>query len=89
MKPLRLALQAFGPFWNRVEVDFRPAHSQGLFLIHGPVGSGKTTLLDGICYALYGVSSGGERSPEQLRSDLAPDSTDTLVEFDFQADGVD
>lgn len=88
MKPLRLALQAFGPFWNRIEIDFRPAQSQGLFLIHGPVGSGKTTLLDGICYALYGVSSGGERSPEQLRSDLAPDSTDTLVEFDFQADGV-
>jgi exonuclease SbcC len=88
VKPLRLALQAFGPFWNRIEIDFRPAQSQGLFLIHGPVGSGKTTLLDGICYALYGVSSGGERSPEQLRSDLAPDSTDTLVEFDFQADGV-
>lgn len=89
MKPLRLALQAFGPFWNRVEVDFRPAQAQGLFLIHGPVGSGKTSLLDGICYALYGVSSGGERSPEQLRSDMAPDSTDTLVEFDFQADGTD
>jgi exonuclease SbcC len=87
MKPLRLALQAFGPFWNRVEVDFRPAQAQGLFLIHGPVGSGKTTLLDGICYALYGVSSGGERSPEQLRSDLASDSTPTVVEFDFQADG--
>lgn len=87
MKPLRLALQAFGPFWNRVEVDFRPAQAQGLFLIHGPVGSGKTTLLDGICYALYGVSSGGERSPEQLRSDLASDATPTLVEFDFQADG--
>lgn len=88
MKPLRLALQAFGPFWNRIEVDFRPAQAQGLFLIHGPVGSGKTTLLDGICYALYGVSSGGERSPEQLRNDLAPESTDTLVEFDFQADGA-
>jgi len=87
VKPLRLALQAFGPFWNRVEVDFRPAQAQGLFLIHGPVGSGKTTLLDGICYALYGLSSGGERSPEQLRSDLAPDSTPTKVEFDFQADG--
>ncbi|MBX3167702.1 MAG: SMC family ATPase [Candidatus Eremiobacteraeota bacterium] len=89
MKPLRLALQAFGPFWNRVEVDFRPAQAQGLFLIHGPVGSGKTTLLDGICYALYGVSSGGERSPEQLRSDLAPDSTETRVEFDFQTDGTE
>jgi len=70
-----------------VEVDFQPAQAQGLFLIHGPVGSGKTTLLDGICYALYGLSSGGERSPEQLRSDLAPDSTPTRVEFDFQADG--
>lgn len=87
MKPLRLALQAFGPFWNRIEVDFRPAQAQGLFLIHGPVGSGKTSLLDGICYALYGVSSGGERAPEQLRSDLASDSTDTLVEFEFLADG--
>ncbi|MFN8610196.1 MAG: SMC family ATPase [Vulcanimicrobiota bacterium] len=87
MKPLRLALQAFGPFWNRIEVDFRPAQAHGLFLIHGPVGSGKTSLLDGICYALYGVSSGGERSPEQLRSDLAPDSTPTVVEFDFLADG--
>ncbi|MBS2037658.1 SMC family ATPase [bacterium] len=87
MKPLRLALQAFGPFWNRVEVDFRPAQAHGLFLIHGPVGSGKTSLLDGICYALYGVSSGGERSPEQLRNDMANDSTPTIVEFDFQADG--
>lgn len=88
MKPLRLALQAFGPFWNRVEVDFGVLQSQGLFLIHGPVGSGKTTLLDGICFCLYGVSSGGERSPAQLRCDLAPESATTQVEFDFEAAGT-
>lgn len=87
MKPLRLALQAFGPFWNRAEIDFHPTLPQGLFLIHGPVGSGKTTLLDGICFSLYGVSSGGERLAQQLRSDLAPDSTPTIVEFDFEAAG--
>ena len=81
-------LQAFGPFWNRAEVDFRRVHSQGLFLIHGPVGSGKTTLLDGICFSLYGVSSGGERSPQQLRCDLAPTSTPTRIEFEFEAGGV-
>ncbi|MBT9588051.1 SMC family ATPase [bacterium] len=87
MKPLRLSLQAFGPFWNRAEVDFQTVHPQGLFLIHGPVGSGKTSLLDGICFSLYGVSSGGERSPQQLRCDLATDSTPTRVEFEFEAGG--
>jgi exonuclease SbcC len=88
MKPLRLSLQAFGPFWNRAEVEFQRVHPQGLFLIHGPVGSGKTSLLDGICFALYGVSSGGERAPEQLRCDLAPESTPTRIEFEFEAGGT-
>lgn len=87
MKPLRLAAQAFGPFWNQVEVDFQPVHPHGLFLIHGPVGSGKTSLMDAICFSLFGVSSGGERSAAQLRCDLAADSTATLVEFDFEAQG--
>lgn len=85
MKPLRLRMQAFGPFWERAEVDFAPVGRQGLFLIHGPVGSGKTTLLDAIAFALYGVSSGGERTPAELRCDLASPELPTEVWLEFAA----
>lgn len=88
MKPQKLSLQAFGPFWNRAEIDFSQLQQGGLFLIHGPVGSGKTSLLDALCFALYGISSGGERAPQQLRCDLAPESLPTRVEFQFEAEAV-
>ena len=62
MKPLRLEMQAFGPFRGRETVDFERL-SGSLFLITGPIGAGKTTILDAICFALYGESSGKGRSP--------------------------
>ncbi|WRK55331.1 hypothetical protein SD457_11350 [Coprobacillaceae bacterium CR2/5/TPMF4] len=34
-------------------------------------------------FALYGVSSGSERSSEQFRSDLAGNDTPTYVELEF------
>ena len=58
MKPLILELQAFGPFAHRQVIDFRVLGSKTFFLIHGPTGSGKTTILDGMCFALFGDSSG-------------------------------
>lgn len=88
MKPRRLSMQAFGPYWKRTEVDFTGVPRQGLFLIHGPVGSGKTSLLDAITFALYGESSGGERVRQEMRNDLAPDSLPTVVEFEFEADAT-
>ena len=83
MKPLRLEMQAFGPFARRQVIDFRQLGSKTFFLIHGPTGSGKTSILDGICFALFGDSSGGERDGRQMRSHHADADTLTEVCFDF------
>lgn len=83
MKPLRIEMQAFGPFAHRQVIDFRELGSKTFFLIHGPTGSGKTTLLDGMCFALFGDSSGGEREGHQMRSHHAQPDTLTEVCFDF------
>ncbi len=87
MKPARLMLKAFGPFANREEVDFTRLPSDALFLIHGPTGAGKTSILDGICYALYGETSGSERTAKEMRSHHAPDDMLTEVEFEFALGG--
>jgi exonuclease SbcC len=83
MKPLALEMQAFGPFAGRQVIDFRELGSKTFFLIHGPTGSGKTTILDGICFALFGDSSGGERDGRQMRSHHADVNTLTEVRLDF------
>lgn len=83
MKPLRLEMTAFGPFAGKEVVDFRDLRGARLFLIHGDTGAGKSTILDGICTALYGASAGGERTPEQLRSDHADPDTMTELQLDF------
>ncbi|WP_059415767.1 AAA family ATPase [Cupriavidus basilensis] len=83
MRPLHLALQAFGPFAAREEIDFSRLGEQAFFLIHGPTGAGKTTLLDAICFALYGDTSGGERSAQDMRSANADPGLRTEVTFEF------
>ncbi|MGD9299314.1 MAG: SMC family ATPase, partial [Thiohalocapsa sp.] len=83
MRPLKLQVQAFGPFVARQSLDFGQLGEQRLFLISGPTGAGKTTLLDAIAFALYGASSGEERSAEQLRSQQADPRERTEVELDF------
>ncbi len=83
MKPLKLSLQAFGPFAGREEVDFTRLPPGALFLITGPTGAGKTSILDGITYALYGDTSGGERSAREMRSHHADAALQTEVEFEF------
>lgn len=83
MKPLRLVMQAFGPYAARQEIDFRQLGGRSLFLIHGQTGAGKTSILDAICFALYGESSGSFREPRTLRSDHAPPDVSTEVGFDF------
>ncbi|MFC4158760.1 AAA family ATPase [Chitinimonas lacunae] len=84
MKPLHLSLQAFGPFAACETVDFTCLPPDALFLIHGPTGAGKTSLLDGICFALYGETSGSERQGREMRSHHAVSTVATEVEFEFE-----
>ncbi len=83
MRPMRLVTQAFGPYATELVLDFTDLGDRTLFLIHGPTGAGKTSILDAICFALYGVCSGGHREAKQARSDHADPSVSTEVTFDF------
>ena len=86
MKPLKLEMSAFGSYAGLVEVDFTKAGS-GLFLITGDTGAGKTTIFDGIAYALYDETSGGERSGSMMRSQFADAKTETYVKLTFLSHG--
>lgn len=87
MRPERLRLKAFGPYAAEQLIDFRTLKNHNFLLICGPVGAGKTAILDGITYALYGVTSGGERQGSQMRSHFADDSQTTEVSLDFRLHG--
>lgn len=84
MRPCKLTLTAFGPFATSETIDFTKLPPDALFLIHGPTGAGKTSILDGICYALYGVTSGDERTGKQMRSQHAPENLSTEIELEFK-----
>ncbi|VAW65123.1 Exonuclease SbcC, partial [hydrothermal vent metagenome] len=83
MKPIKLSVQAFGPFVVKEEIDFSLLGTNPLFLINGPTGSGKSTILDAICFALYGKTTGNDRDGAQMRCDQADANTLTKVVFDF------
>ncbi|TPQ30362.1 AAA family ATPase [Cupriavidus pinatubonensis] len=83
MRPLHLTMQAFGPFSGTEAIDFTRLGEQAFFLIHGPTGAGKTTLLDAVCFALYGDTSGGERSAQAMRSANAAPGLRTEVALEF------
>ncbi|MGN1306233.1 MAG: AAA family ATPase [Faecousia sp.] len=90
MKPLRLELQAFGPYADRQSIDFEKLAEKGMFLIKGPTGSGKTTIFDAMTFALYGGSSGddsknkfGRNDLEEWRCNQADKSVATEVCFTF------
>jgi len=51
VKPLRLVVEGFTSFRDRVELDLS---GLDLFAITGPTGSGKSSLIDAIVFALYG-----------------------------------
>ena len=83
MKPLRLKMQAFGPYAGTVDLDFSKLGDTKLFLITGPTGAGKTTILDAMTFALYGDASGDSRDSNNVRSDFADASIFTEVIFEF------
>lgn len=83
MRPVTLTLCAWGPYPERVTVDFTKFSEGSVFLVTGPTGAGKTTIFDAICYALYGNVSGNNREKTTLRSDFAEPELDTYVELTF------
>ncbi len=87
MRPIRLTVTAFGPFAGTQSLDFEALGEAPLFLINGPTGAGKTMLLDALCFALYGESTGGERSAGDLRCDRADPDVATRVELVLELAG--
>lgn len=89
MKPLRLQMQAFGPFATAIDISFDCVFDGGLFLLHGRTGAGKTTILDGLCFALFGRPSTPEREKDlrALRSDAAAADCQTEVTLIFAIGG--
>ena len=94
MKPIKLELQAFGPFVEKQVVDFERLGRDGIFLVKGPTGSGKTTIFDAMTFALFGGGSGEDAKQKNGRNDLkewrctqALPDTVTYVSFTFEAHG--
>lgn len=83
MKPLKLTMQAFGPYAGVETIDFRQLGNRTMFVISGKTGSGKTTIFDGISFAIYGKASGEDRSGADLRSQFASDDLLTEVSLEF------
>jgi len=84
VKLKKLTMQAFGPYADKVEIDFENNNiNEGLLLFTGDTGAGKTSIFDAICFALYGESSGGYREKDSFRSDYADNDLQTFVELEF------
>ena len=83
MRPVRLTMQAFGPYPGREVVDFRHAVEAGVFGIYGQTGSGKSTLFSAMTFALFGQASRHDQEAPTLRSDHAEPGVATEVEFVF------
>ncbi|MBM3684828.1 MAG: SMC family ATPase, partial [Actinobacteria bacterium] len=85
MRPLRIEFAAFGPYPERVVVDFAALTHRGLFVIAGDTGTGKTTIFDAMLYALFGRT---RVDAEEVRSHHADSDVRTAVRFDFEAGGT-
>lgn len=84
MKPVKLTMQAFGPFAGKETIDFASLGSNPLFLINGPTGAGKSSILDAICFGLYGQTTGAERDGSQMRCDHSDLAVLTEVTLEFE-----
>ena len=83
MRLHRLAVEGFGPFREKQEVDFDGFADDGIFLIAGRTGAGKSSILDAVCFGLYGGVPRYDSGEKRLRSDHSEldDPTSVTVEF--------
>ncbi len=89
MRPIKLTMQAFGPYPDRITIDFDALYEQGIFLVTGETGAGKTMIFDALSFALYGETSSGNqrRNSKSLRSHFADPALETYVELRFSHKG--
>lgn len=87
MRPIKLAMSAFGPYAGKTVLEMDKLGTHGLYLITGDTGAGKTTVFDAITFALFGEASGDSRKPSMLRSKYAEPETSTEVELVFDYAG--
>lgn len=88
MRPIKLTMQAFGPYIDECEINFSEFGDRGLYLLTGNTGAGKTTIFDAITYALYGEMSGDNRESSMMRSKYASPTDETFVELLFECRGA-
>src|SRR5690554_800121 len=87
MRPVRIEMEGFAAFRQRVVVDFTRAleTDTALFSLSGPTGSGKSSLIDAMIFALYGRIP---RLGAQLVAPVISAGADRCrVRLDFEADG--
>ena len=88
MRPIRLTMQAFGPYAETQTLDMDRLGEKGIYAIIGETGAGKTTIFDAIVYALYGSGSGEDRADgRSLRTAAAQPDLETKVELEFVCGG--
>ncbi|CUR59358.1 putative ATP-dependent dsDNA exonuclease [metagenome] len=87
MRLHQLEVTGFGPFADRVRIDFDALSDAGLFLLSGPTGAGKSSVLDAVCFALYGDVPGDRASAKRLRSDHAGDDVTPRVVLEATLSG--
>ncbi len=84
MKPICIEMSAFGPYKDKIEIDFTKVGENGIFLITGDTGAGKTTIFDAIVFALFGEVSGSNRQVSSIRSDFSDANVETYVILTFK-----
>ncbi|MFD1485115.1 AAA family ATPase [Lacticaseibacillus baoqingensis] len=82
MRLAQLEMQNFGPYRHE-SIDFSDFETTPVFLISGKTGSGKTTIFDALVFALYGTTTGGERTGAEMRANFATSKEPTRVVLDF------
>lgn len=87
MRPVRLRIEAFGPFKGVEEIDFEALSQHEIFTVSGKTGTGKTAIFDAMFFALFAKLPGRRSSYDSLKSHHADEEVICNVQFDFYAKG--
>ena len=68
MRPLRITIEGLRSFRAQVEIDFG---DRTQIAVIGETGAGKSSILEAMTYALYGQTSLGARSKQELMNDTS------------------